>query len=246
MKRLVTLAVLAITIQIAAAQAGIAHLNIRLSDNSPFRLLIDGYEAGAPGRTVQVHNLEPGRHYIQVMRAGNHWGNRNGSSVFRGTIVLTPNSESFVTVMPEYNKVRFDRIEAVRPGSQWQNPNDPCFYPVQPTVGPGRPGYQPAPVVPVGPMSMHPSDFAQLKQTINNAGFESTRLSIFKQALSFNHFNTQQVRELMDLFWFESSKLEVAKLAYPKTVDQQNYYLVNNGFSFSSSVNQLSSYIAMR
>jgi hypothetical protein len=93
---------------------------------------------------------------------------------------------------------------------------------------------------------MNPADFSQLKQTIDNARFENTRLSIFKQALNYNYFTTAQVRELMDLFWFENSKLEVAKIAYPKTIDQNNYYQVNNEFSFSSSVNELGQYIAMR
>jgi len=93
---------------------------------------------------------------------------------------------------------------------------------------------------------MAPADFEQLKRTIDNAGFESTRLTIFKQALAYNYFTTAQVRDLMNLFWFESSKLDVAKLAYNKTVDPYNYYLVNNEFNFSSSVNALGDYIAMR
>ena len=92
---------------------------------------------------------------------------------------------------------------------------------------------------------MHQNDFAQLKATVAKASFESTRLSVLKQALPYNFFTTQQVSEMMSQFWFESSKLEVAKMMYPKTVDQYNYYVINNQFSFSSSVNALGDFIAM-
>jgi hypothetical protein len=245
MKRLFTIAVLVIIIQVANAHAGISILNIRLNDNSPFRLYVDGREAAHPGRTAQLNNLQPGKHFIEIFRTGKNRGHHSSYPVFRGSIVLAANTESFVTVLPEYNTVNFDRIVAINNG--WSNDhNDPCLYPKPPMVGPSNCGTPSTPVVNYGPIPMNQMDFAQLKETINNAGFENTRLTILKQALAYNHFSTQQVRELMNLFWFESSKLEVAKIAYAKTVDQQNYYLVNNNFSFSSSVNQLTDYIAMQ
>lgn len=245
MKRLFTIAVVAMMIQIANAHGGVSILNIRLNDNAPFRLLIDAQETGHVTKMAQLNNLQPGKHFVEIYRVGRNRGHYNSGMAFRGSIVLGPNTESFVTVMPEYNKVKFDRIVAIN--NQWENEhNDPCFYPKPPMVGPGTCGTPNTPVVNYGPIPMNQTDFAQLKQTINNAGFESTRLTILKQALAYNHFTTGQVRELMDLFWFESSKLEVAKIAYPKTIDRQNYYLVNNNFSFSSSVNQLTDYIAMQ
>lgn len=241
MKRLFTLALLVATLQIATAQGALSVLNIRVNDGSPFRLMIDGRETPNAGVTAQVNDLRPGRHYIQVLQAGRSWGYHGNRMLFAGEVVLTPNTESFVTVMPEYNKVKFDRIIALNNGwDQYPGQQKPCMYPQAPSIGPGQP------LAPCGPMAMNPADFMQLKQTLDNASFESTRLTIFKQALTYNNFTTTQVREIMDLFWFESSKLEVAKLAYPKTIDQNNYYLVNNGFSFSSSVNELGNYIAMR
>jgi hypothetical protein len=247
MKRLFTIAVLALLTQFANAHGGgTSILNIRLNENSPFRLYIDGCENGPISRMAQVINLRPGNHYIQVYRIGRGWGYYGYNEVFNGSIFLTPNTESFVTVMPECNKLKFDRIVALN-DNPWENEQrDPCFYPKAPVVGPGTCGTPPVPVVTYGPMAMNQSDFIQLKQTINNAGFESTRLTILKQALAYNNFTTQQVRELMDLFWFESSKLEVAKMLYPKTIDQQNYYLVNNNFAFSSSISQLNDYLALR
>lgn len=242
MKRLFTLAALALFLQVAHAQKALSVLNLRISDNAPFRVVLDGREEGRPGAVTHQYHLRPGKHYMEVYRSGKRGYHM---PLFAGTIVLAPNTESFVTVLPQYGKVKFDHVQAIH---QPQLPTDiyyqePCTYPVAPVTGPGQCG---TPAGNFGPVPMNTPDFAQMKQTINNAGFESTRLTILKQALNYNHFTTQQVCELMDLFWFESSKLEVAKLTYPKTTDPQNYYLVNNSFSFSSSVNQLSDYIAMQ
>jgi len=51
------------------------------------------------------------------------------------------------------------------------------------------------------------------------------------------------VKELVGLFTFESSKLEIAKAAYGRTIDKNNFYQVNDAFTFSSSVDELSEYI---
>ncbi|MBL0308431.1 MAG: DUF4476 domain-containing protein [Bacteroidetes bacterium] len=104
----------------------------------------------------------------------------------------------------------------------------------------------PAPVPVCVPVPMTSRDFAGLHQTIYHASFESTKLSIFRQAMAYNYFTTAQVLELMDLFYFDSSRLDIAKMAYPKTVDPQRYYLVNNAFTFSSSARELNQYLAMR
>jgi hypothetical protein len=93
------------------------------------------------------------------------------------------------------------------------------------------------------PMGMHPADFEMLKQTIRNQSFDSSRLSVTKQASTMNYLTSRQVFELTELLTFESSKLEFAKHAYNRTVDRNNYYVVNNAFTFSSSVDELTRYI---
>lgn len=116
----------------------------------------------------------------------------------------------------------------------YRHPNRP-FWPV----------YQPV-VQQCAPLPMANRDFADLRLTIHRAAFESTKLNIFRQALAFNYFTTAQVMDLMDLFYFDSSRLELAKMAYNKTVDPQRYYLVNGAFTFSSSARELGDYLAMR
>lgn len=110
----------------------------------------------------------------------------------------------------------------------------------------------PAPVCPsshqagfqIGHQVMSPGSFEQLKHSMNAQWFSSGQRDVFRQALQSNYFTSQQVFELVSIFTFSSDQLEVAKQAYVKTVDPQNYFIVNNALEFSSAVSALSSYIA--
>ena len=52
-----------------------------------------------------------------------------------------------------------------------------------------------------------------------------------------------QVKELLMLFTFEESKLDIAKYAYNHTYDIGNYYKLNDAFTFESSTDELNKYI---
>ena len=91
---------------------------------------------------------------------------------------------------------------------------------------------------------MLPGDFNNLKNTIANATFESTKLGIAKSAASMNRFTSDQVLNLLYMFTYESTKLEFAKLAYNSTIDKAQFYIVNNAFTYSSSIDDLNRYIS--
>jgi len=91
---------------------------------------------------------------------------------------------------------------------------------------------------------MNSGRFAEAKQTIKNGSFDATKLSIAKNIINTNYFTTDQVLELCKLFSFDESKLEVAKTAYFRTVDVNNFYKVGNVLSFSSSKEALNNFIA--
>ncbi len=90
---------------------------------------------------------------------------------------------------------------------------------------------------------MSPMDFSALKNSISAQSFESSKLTIAKQGVANNNLTSAQVKDLLGLFTFESSKLDMAKFAYGHTIDRNNYYQVNDAFTFSSSVDELSGYI---
>jgi len=81
---------------------------------------------------------------------------------------------------------------------------------------------------------------------VSNASFEETRMTIIKQAIGGRAVSSQQVLSLMKMMSFESTRLELAKWAYSKTIDRENYFIVNQGFSFSSSTSDLASFMAQQ
>ncbi len=93
-------------------------------------------------------------------------------------------------------------------------------------------------------MPMDAASFAQAKQSIKSKSFEDDKLKIAKQILNNNCVTTNQVKELMGVMTFEDSKLELAKYCWGYTYDVKNYYLVNDAFTFSSSIDDLNDYMA--
>ncbi|MCS7075121.1 MAG: DUF4476 domain-containing protein [Bacteroidia bacterium] len=119
-------------------------------------------------------------------------------------------------------------------GSNWNNNS----------TSPPIPGYNgpygcPAP-------TLNNTAFTQAKQTIASNNFDDTRLTIAKQIIRNNCMLASQVAEIMRLFTFENSKLEIAKFAYSYTCDKGRYYVVNSELRNSSSIQELANYIQGR
>ena len=94
--------------------------------------------------------------------------------------------------------------------------------------------------------SMKDKDFNDATQVISSKAFESTKIDIAKQILDNNTVTSEQVKQILQLFSFDDSKLEVAKYAYDKTCDKSYYYKVYDAFSFESSIQTLKNYITNR
>jgi hypothetical protein len=90
---------------------------------------------------------------------------------------------------------------------------------------------------------MSNADFAQAKEAVRNGTFSDAQLSTAKSILANNYLTTDQVMDMCKVFSFDDSKLEFAKAAYTRTVDQGNYFNVLNVFSFSSSKEDLNNFI---
>lgn len=91
------------------------------------------------------------------------------------------------------------------------------------------------------------TDMTDIKNTINNSSFDNTKITIGKQAISAKKcFTVNQIKEILGLYSFESSKLEMAKYVYDFCIDKSNYYQVNDVLSFTSSKDDLTNYIKGR
>jgi hypothetical protein len=97
---------------------------------------------------------------------------------------------------------------------------------------------------PIGcPWPMSPEEFNNVKYSISSKSFEDSKLTIAKQVIDANCLLCSQVKEIMLLFSFEDTRLELAKYAYGYTYDIGHYYQLNDAFTFESSIDELNEYI---
>lgn len=91
--------------------------------------------------------------------------------------------------------------------------------------------------------AMAANNFTTLLNSVKSKSFADDQTAIVQQAIANNCLNSNQVKDLLRLFSFEEDKLNIAKLCYACVVDKQNYFVVNDMFTFSDSVDQLTSFI---
>lgn len=91
--------------------------------------------------------------------------------------------------------------------------------------------------------AMAQNDFNNLLSSLKKQNFDEDKLAVAKQALSSNCVNARQVGDLMRTLAFDDDRLELAKMCYSRVVDSNNYYIVNDAFQFSDSVEKLTNYI---
>ncbi|HEY1869524.1 MAG TPA: DUF4476 domain-containing protein, partial [Chitinophagaceae bacterium] len=83
------------------------------------------------------------------------------------------------------------------------------------------------------------NDLDRVLWAISKESSEANRMESASQVIKTNYFTAEQVKQLMNLFCTEQNKLEIAKLAYDRTVDQSNYYTISNTLKFNTSKDEL-------
>ncbi len=90
---------------------------------------------------------------------------------------------------------------------------------------------------------MSDAEFSRAKESISSKSFEDSKMSVAKQITRGNCLTALQVKEIMQLFSFEDSRLEFAKFAYKFTFDKRNYYMVNDAFQFEMTIDELDEFL---
>ncbi|MBL0130567.1 MAG: DUF4476 domain-containing protein [Chitinophagaceae bacterium] len=205
-----------------------------VATSTEMKIEIDGRKFSMNNNSVTVSYLAEGYHQVKIFREKNRKGNGFGSGrksevIFSSSIFLKRGFHLDITVN-RFGKVMTDerRIDI---NDDWYNDEDDYYDTDNGGWNGGRGNV------------MNNREFSDMKDQIRKEWFENNRLISAKVIIDKNNFNMQQVKELMLLFTFENNRLEVAKYAYRKTVDKQNYYQLNDALTFNSSKDELARFI---
>ena len=92
---------------------------------------------------------------------------------------------------------------------------------------------------------MSDSQFAYFAEAVKDAFFESARMDLVRAAAASNSFTVSQVIQIMNIMDFESYKIEAAAAMYHSICDYNNWYLVYNALTYSSSSDDLNEMIGL-
>ncbi|RKX17775.1 MAG: hypothetical protein DRP35_10355 [Candidatus Zixiibacteriota bacterium] len=193
---------------------------------SGFSLQIDEHYYGTVSNEFSFDNMRPGLHKVKVYKYIYNGFSQVNSLVFSGAIKVPVNA----FVRARINRYGHVKVVQVLPLG-YSSPSNELII---------QEGLNAPPTYGYG---MGINKFMGLKQMISRQAFDSSRLKIARQAIRHNGISSDQLLQLVMLLSFESSKLKLAKFAYPYVADKENFFVVNNAFSFSSSINNLYYYI---
>ncbi len=197
------------------------------------QLYVDGVAAGPIGADFRLPTLPAGYHWLEFRFPNRRLPNR--VTGFRTQAWFAPGFESVyeLDAFPVRQRMSLSRVSCT--------PLNGVVYQTQPQYQePLTGGYYTDPNAAVQCANMlAPQDINSLLASIRTRNFESTKLSVAKQAVGSSTILAQDVAQVMRTFEFESSRLDFAKFAYPHCCDQRNYFKVNDAFEFESSVTDL-------
>lgn len=90
---------------------------------------------------------------------------------------------------------------------------------------------------------MNDATFHNFKKSVENESFSSDKLELLENQLNIHFFTAIQIAELVEILSFDSDQLKFAKMAYLRTADPQNYFIVVEKLKFSSSKKELNQHI---
>lgn len=218
-------------------------LNLSMYDGSSFYVEFNKDKISVPAYEFETGNVSSGRHYLRVYTESGSPG-KAGSAIFSDYIVL-PDGYKIYAVIDEYGKfLVYKKISADNTFLTETKCNCKCECckncpKCSKVPNPGNYDEQ----WDCSYYIMGDREFNDLKNSIEKVSFESSKKELIEMTAVSNEFSSRQVRELLQMLGFESTKLELAKSLYSHTCDKNNYFTIADVFSFESSYLDLKKFI---
>ena len=218
-------------------------VTVTFPGNKNYQVVIDGRNIRSNdyyGNSIRLNHLRQGRHSIQIYKANANKRRNANQVVYASDFTTKPQYDLFITV-DNRGRVQMDErrnTDYRRNDDNWGN-NGYGNNRRNDNYGRNNGGYDNGGGNNNYNRAMSDADFSQLEKKIRGQWFG--KLNTAKDAVGRNYFTTYQVRQILQIFSPENDKLELAKLAYKNTVDQNNFRQLYDLFSYQKQA-ELDSY----
>ncbi|HBH05401.1 MAG TPA: hypothetical protein DDX92_02215 [Flavobacteriales bacterium] len=93
------------------------------------------------------------------------------------------------------------------------------------------------------PYPMNEEKFHEAVDVIRKDEIQNSKMSLAKKVISDNCLSTKQLRVLLSALDYESDRLDLAKFAWPQTYDQENFYMLNDVFTYPNTIEEIDRFI---
>lgn len=199
-----------------------------VTNGAGYKIEVDGRKVNMRGNSITLSNITEGTHNVRIYKEKQRNGlfTKRSDLIYAGAIFICNGYHTDITVN-RFGKVFVDE-RLIESEEDWGSENDMDE----------NEGWDNAYAT-----VLNANDFEKVKAQLNREWSEKNRLVSAKVIVDKSNFTTAQVKEMMLLFSFESNRLELAKYAYRKTADKQNYYLLNDALTFKSSKDELARFV---
>lgn len=198
-------------------------LTIRMWDNSDFTIVFNKEIYKKPSSRFVLNDIQPGRHKIRILK---HFSSPYPYTeiVYYGYIDI-PSKSKITTKINQSNNLKIINIVPIGSSQNIKNEDNSL------EEGGNSLNF------------MNNHQFIELKTAIKNCHFESEKIHLAKEALKTHSLLTNHITELIQLFNFETTKIDFAKYAYQYTINTDDYSSIYKNFAFDSSIEELKKYI---
>lgn len=215
-------------------------LIVQSNGRGDLKVTVDGKQFTTGDNFVMINDVRAGLHKVKVMRQVNTGlfskMIKKFDVVYDGKLMIKSNTQVSLTID------RFGRVN-VTEQAKWANGRYGDFDYKKGQGSDFRNRTQYGYNDRLYSQVMRNQDFEFVLQSIRKEWFETNMMESARHIISTNYFTAEQVRRLIQVFNMENNRLELAKLAFTKTVDQYNYQQVIEQLMFTTSKAELSWYI---
>jgi len=245
MKSIITLLIAGMVGTQSFAAFAPGKLSVSFSGNRDIQVIVDNNRYADYDNSVLINNLSAGYHSVQIYEGKakkGKWNLKRNDLLYSSSVYVKPAYQVNIQInrygqaqvteqLIRYNnRDRHGRYDDDRydPNDRWGNDNRDDRW--------GRDnqydrrddrsyGYHQAIAEP---------DFTVLMSNLRREAYEDRRLNAAMNVMQSSWFNTAQLRQMLRLFNMENRRLELAKIAYARTVDQQNFSNLYDMFNDSN------------